>query len=314
MIIDTQSHYIPAEALRLLEDVRWGAVKPSGLPAQFSRTHPMVSLDARLHEMDRCSVDVAVLSFAPVGPAPDPALDTEIAIAANDGLIAACALNPDRFVALARLPLPNAVAANAELERVRDAECMRGIALLAEATQYRPDLLELEEVWSACSDRAWPVVLHPPAGGPDISDAFSAFGLSSGINAMIGSTLVLARLIYFGVLDRHPKLELIATHLGGVAPFLAERLDSRGKGAEYPFSHYLRNRLYLDNCGYPAGPALRCAIDVVGAQRIVLGSDWPSRPIDECLAPLVALNDADRRAIAGETASRWFNLAQAARA
>ena len=313
MIIDTQSHYIPREAFALLRDVRWGGRAPTGLPASLSAEHPMLSLDARLREMDRCGVDVAVLSFAPVGPAPDPQLDREIAAHANDGLIAACARHPDRFVALARLPLPHAEAANCELERIIGEGCMRGIALLSEATQYRPDALELEDVWAALSMRGKAAVLHPPAGGSDLTDAFAEYGLSSGLNAMFGSALALSRLVYSGVLDRHPRLDVIATHLGGVAPFLSERLDSRGKGAARPFSHYLQNRLYLDNCGFPAGPALRCAIDVAGARRIVLGSDWPSRPIEECLAPLAALDDSDRRAIAGETASRWFDPAQAAR-
>lgn len=152
----------------------------------------------------------------------------------------------------------------------------------------------------------WAVVLHPPAGVGDISDAFADFGLGSALHAMVGSTLALARLVYSGVLDRHPRLDVIATHLGGVAPFLAERFDSRGNGAANPFSFYLHNRLYLDNCGFPAGQALRCTIDAAGAQRIVLGSDWPSRPIEDCLGPLRDLNEADRRAIGGETAARWF--------
>lgn len=194
----------------------------------------------------------------------------------------------------------------AELERAANAPCIRGVSLLAEAVRYRPDQLKLDPLWALAAARKWAVVLHPPAGVADLSDAFADYGLDSALHAMVGSALVLARLIYSGVLDRHPQLDVIATHLGGVAPFLAERFDSRGKGAAHPFSHYLRNRLYFDNCGFPDGPALRCAIEAAGADRIVLGSDWPSRPIEECLAPLRDLPDAQRRAISGETAARWF--------
>lgn len=266
----------------------------------------MLGLDERLREMDRHGVDVAVLSFAPVGPSPNATLDADLARTANEGLIAACARHPDRFVMLTRVPLPDAEAAVAELRRVASARCVRGVALLAEATRYRPDALALDPLWAFASERNLAVVLHPPAGEADLSGVFADFGLTSGLHAMVGSAAVLARLVYSGVPDRHPKLDVIATHLGGGAPFLAERLDQRGKGAAQPFSHYLRDRLYLDNCGFPAGPALRCAIDAAGAGRIVLGSDWPSRPIAECLAPLAALPDGARRAIEGGTAARWF--------
>ncbi|MBN8605556.1 MAG: amidohydrolase [Caulobacterales bacterium] len=313
MIIDTQSHYIPRTALRFLEDARWGGVRPSGLPAALNTDHLLLDLETRLREMDRLGVDVAVLSFAPVGPAPDTALDLELARRANDGLIAACAVHPSRFVALARLPLDQPDAAIAEARRVADAPEMRGVALLAEATRYKPDALDLEDLWRLAAEKGWPLMLHPSAGVADLSPAFADFGLDSALHTMVTSTIVLARLIFSGVLDRHPRLDIIATHLGGVAPFLAERFDSRGRGAREKFSHYLKQRIFMDNCGFTAGPALRCALDVVGPARIVLGSDWPSRPIEDCLAPLAALSDADRRAIAGETASRWFDPAQAAR-
>lgn len=306
MIIDTQTHYVPPAARRLLEDVRWCGAKPSGLPANLDDDHPLLSLDTRLHEMDRHGIDVSVLSFAPVGMAPDAALDRDLARAANDGLVAACEAYPSRFVAIARLPLVDSGDAVKEACHVVRAPCIRGLSLLAEAVRYRPDQLDLEPLWLLAAERRLAVVLHPPAGVADISDAFADYGLNSALHAMVGSTLTLARLIYSGVLDRHPLLDIIATHFGGVAPFLAERFDSRGKGAAQPFTYYLRNRLYLDNCGFPAEAALKCAITAAGADRIVLGSDWPSRPVAECLAPLRDLTDADRGAIEGATAARWF--------
>src|SRR3546814_5417132 len=87
-------------------------------------------------------------------------------------------------------------------------------------------------------------------------------------------------MIQSGLLDRIGKLELIITHLGGILPFLIDRLDSRNTGpAQHPPSHYLRTRVHVDNCGYPAGPALRLAIETLGIGSLLIGSDWPSRPI-----------------------------------
>src|SRR3546814_9091416 len=106
------------------------------------------------------------------------------------------------------------------------------------------------------------------------------------------------------------KLELILTHLGGILPFLIDRLDSRNTGpAQHPPSHYLRTRVHVDNCGYPAGPALRLAIETLGIGRLLIGSDWPSRPIAPALDAIRAmrLSEADARAGMGGHAARWFD-------
>src|SRR3546814_17255266 len=114
-------------------------------------------------------------------------------------------------------------------------------------------------------------------------------------------------MIQSGLLDRIGKLELIITHLGGILPFLIDRLDSRNTGpAQHPPSHYLRTRVHVDNCGYPAGPALRLAIETLGLGRLLIGSAWPSPPIAPALAAIRAmrLSEADARAGMGGTPAR----------
>src|SRR3546814_9097271 len=74
-----------------------------------------------------------------------------------------------------------------------------------------------------------PILLHPAAGIADLSPAFDDYGLSSGMHAMVSHALVAARMIQSGLLDRIGKLELILTHLGGILPFLIDRLDSRDR-------------------------------------------------------------------------------------
>src|SRR3546814_1697709 len=123
------------------------------------------------------------------------------------------------------------------------------------------------------------------------------------MHAMVSHALVAARMIQSGLLDRIGKLELILTHLGGILPFLIDRLDSRNTGpAQHPPSHYLRTRVHVDNCGYPAGPALRLAIETLGIGRLLIGSDWPSRPIAPALA---AIRAKIGRASGGETGCQY---------
>src|SRR3546814_17151584 len=101
------------------------------------------------------------------------------------------------------------------------------------------------------------------------------------MHAMVSLALVAVRMCQSGLLDRIGKLELILTHLGGILPFLIDRLDSSNTGpAHHPPSHYLRTRVHVDNCGYPAGPALRLAIETRGIGRSLrseerrLGKEW----------------------------------------
>lgn len=89
-----------------------------------------------------------------------------------------------------------------------------------------------------------------------------------------------------GTLDEHPGLDLVIPHLGGVLPYLAQRLiDQSDRGAaRHDIPTYLRNRTYLDTCSFHQ-PALRCALDTVGPSRLVLGSDYPFRgPVERALA------------------------------
>jgi aminocarboxymuconate-semialdehyde decarboxylase len=133
------------------------------------------------------------------------------------------------------------------------------------------------------------------------------------MHAMISNALVAARMIQSGMLDRIGGLELIVTHLGGILPFLIDRLDSRHSGpTAFPPSHYLRTRLWFDACGYPAGPALRCVLETVGAGRLMIGSDWPSRPIAPALEAIrdLGLGEVAERAILGGNAARWFDPAR----
>jgi predicted TIM-barrel fold metal-dependent hydrolase len=308
-VIDTQTHYVPPAAAQLL--ARWSA----GDPVPGLSAHPDIggspdALEVRLRVMDEAGIDVSVLSFAPIGLIDDPSFRRELYSAANDGMAAVCASHPDRFVMAAAIPLPEAGDALRELRRVQARDCVRAIHVVAQTTAYLPDRLGLDLVFDAAAEAGLPIILHPTAGAVDLGNPFDAYGLGSGMHAMVSHALVAARIVQSGMLDRIAGLELILTHLGGILPFLIDRLDSRAGGpAAFPPSHYLRNRIWVDACGYPAGPALRCALETLGAGRVMIGSDWPSRPIAPALEAIrdLGLDDGATRAIMGETAARWFD-------
>ncbi len=103
-------------------------------------------------------------------------------------------------------------------------------------------------------------------------------GLGASLAAPVWNSLAVARMILSGLLDEVPTLRLIVTHLGGVLPYLAQRIDEQSSpgDAQHEFSYYLRERLYVDTCSYHH-PALLAARASTSADALLLGSDFPFR-------------------------------------
>ncbi|MGE0586797.1 MAG: amidohydrolase family protein [Flavobacteriaceae bacterium] len=311
--IDVQTHYVPPAAVGLVKALHKAGHRTPGL-GTLQGGDPKLGLDQRLRVMDEAGIATSLLSFAPIGVIADQHLAIALCRAANDGMLEACAAHPDRFVMAAVLPFPNPANADNELTRIAQEPALRAVQIIASTTRYLPEDDCYEPIYRRAATAQLPLILHPTAGQSDLAPQFDAYGLSSGMHAMISHALVAARMIQSGLLDRIPTLELILTHLGGILPFLIDRLDSRASGpAAFAPSHYLRTRLFVDACGYPAGPALRCAIEALGAERVMIGSDWPSRPIAPALAAIreLGLSEAAERAILRETAARWFDPSRA---
>jgi aminocarboxymuconate-semialdehyde decarboxylase len=170
-------------------------------------------------------------------------------------------------------------------------------------------------IWAEIDRRALPVLVHP--GEPPGSDHMDmgSYDLSWSVGFMFDTTLALARMIFDGFLDRYPNLKLIAAHGGGTLPYLVGRFE-KGDEVELPErrrmiakpSDYLR-RIWYDCITYDPG-ALRYLISVVGADRVVFGTDWPHQVHDVVgsLANTAALPPGQRDAIRGENALRLFGL------
>jgi aminocarboxymuconate-semialdehyde decarboxylase len=229
---------------------------------------------------------------------------------ANDGLVEAAGRYPGRFLVLASLPMPHVEEALAELERVAAEPLVRGIQVISQTTDWTPDDARFEPTYRRIAELGLPAVLHPPLEPtPSIYDGW---GLGSSIATMISTTLGGLRLVFSGMLDRVPGLDLVIPHLGGTIPYLTRRImDLNGRGdAEHDLLHYLRNRIFYDSCSYQP-EALRCAVDTVGGDRIMLASDYPFRgDLSVCVEDIATadLPEATRAAILGGTAERWFGV------
>ena len=242
----------------------------------------------RLTDMDVDGVDVQVLSQTTPGTQILPAAEAPVlAREANDHIAAAVAAHPDRFQGLATLPTPDPDAAVAELERAVTQLGFKGAMLCGRTGERNVDHPAFEPMWAAAERLGVPIYIHPltPAAGvrdayysglgDDLDNAFANFGL--GWHYETGIQLL--RLVFSGVFDRHPRLQIILGHWGEVVLFYAERIATLDAiaGRERSLPEYLRENVYYTPGGILSDRYLRWTIELVGAERVMFAADYPYR-------------------------------------
>ncbi len=214
--------------------------------------------------------------------------------------------------ALATVPLQDGRAAAAELDWALG-RGFRGVEIATNVRGREMSDSALEPFWDGCAQSRAPVFLHPAYTIP--TARVGAYYLHNLVANPLDTTLAAAQLIFGGVLDRHPDLILILAHGGGFWPYQYGRFD-RGyavrpecRGAARPPRAYLR-AFYYDTVVHSSG-ALRYLIGLVGADRVLLGTDSPFDMGDpEPLATVdgTGIPPADRQAIVHRNAAALFGI------
>ena len=212
----------------------------------------------------------------------------------NDTLAEWCTDNTARFSFVASVPLSCADDAAAELDRVsRTGAVAVMIAANVEGTNLGE--LPLDPFWSKAEQFELPVMIHPMASAP--MPRAAKFGLIQSVQYTLDTTLGIGSLLFSGVLDRFPNLTLVLSHGGGTYPYLAGRMDimharmdrkAQGDVAAKAPSAYAPMMAYDTIVHSPK--ALRFLADLVGTERLLLGTDYSFPPAD--LAPLASLKTA----------------------
>lgn len=311
--IDVQAHFMPdayhAALVALAEEHPAIALMLQALQRLDPDDQMRRVDDMRLATMDAAGVDVQVLSNQPPWLPMLPAgRGPELASAMNDEVLEAAQRYPGRFLVVATLPFPHVAETLAEIERLAANPLVRGGFIDTNNAPYTIDEARFDPIYAKLAELRMPAVLHaapPIPPGPLYEDynIITILGMMANLSASV------LRLVYGGTLDRVPELDVVVPQLGGTIPFLTQRaIDLSVGGTEHDLLHYLRHRLWLDsNSLWP--PALRCAIDTVGVDRIVLGSDYPLRPDLGGAVRYITdswLDDEQKSAILGGVAARWF--------
>ena len=323
-IIDTHAHIIVPEILREAKPseewrprVVWENDKQFveyGPKRIGSALREFVSIETILDEMKRSGVDAVLLcpwvSLVRYGAMAEESLDA--CQVQNDALISLAKKDGEKVSALGMVPLQDVEMSIKELERIMKAG-LKGVEIGTHVNGVYPGDERFRPFWEACESLGAFVFIHPVEGGgrAELRDYY----MWNVIGNPMETTVAAGHLILSGVLEAFPKLKIMLAHGGGALPYLHGRLD-RGfkqrpeinKLIKQPPTEYLK-RFYFDTITHDA-TVLKSLVDLVGADHVMLGSDYPFDMGNENPAELIrAANlggDAEKK-ILGDNAKGLLN-------
>jgi aminocarboxymuconate-semialdehyde decarboxylase len=322
MRIDVHTHLMSVAFVEHLQgrdalpvSVREGAgfVAHCGPSFSLHLQAPILDVKAKLRDMDAAGIDLAVLSHG----LPSPAMlgGTEAdgwAARINDELAAISACRPDRFGGWANLGFGDPGRTIAEVDRCLDELNLAGFQVWSNVGGRPLDAPDVLPVLEHIADRGAAVHLHPtlPAD-TEAGDAATMLGFAFPVDTSLG----VLRLIGAGLFDR--DLTVVVAHLGGVLPWLQERLTAHGQDSA-PFADKRRlarppgeylGQLNVDTVGYGAAPLKYCYAQL-GADRLLFGTDHPfgAPHLPNELVDSVTCTQTERERILAGNAQRLLRL------
>ncbi len=327
--LDTHAHWFPPEWVELLEREggKHGAeisrneqgrllmVAP-GIRLRPTFTPPYVDIATRLKIMDEARVDMHALSLtSPMVYWASPDFGLKLSQVFNDACAVAHQKHPNRFIGMAMLPMQAPDLAVQEAKRAAALPGIRGVYMATHVNGKNLDEKEFWPVYEQCEKLGLPIFLHPVA--PVGKERTAKYHLGNFLGNPYESGIAAASLIFGGVMDAFPKLDVMLPHAGGTFPWLIGRMDhgttvrAECKHMTKPPSAYLK-RFHYDTITH-SDQILMNLIQLVGVDRVVMGSDCPAdmsytRPVD-VVERLKELSSGERDAIVGGNAAKLLRMA-----
>ena len=273
-------------------------------------------VEVRLAVLAEKGLDKQIISFpAPGTLIESPARSIELSRLINDIFADIQARHGDRLPALATLPLNDPPAAVVELKRTLVDLGLQGVMLFSNVNGVPLSDQRFWPLYEQADELQAVFYIHPtfPVG----LEAMQEYMLMPLVGFLTDTTLAAASLIFSGVVERFPHIRWVLGHLGGAAPYLAERFD-RGYEAFRPCrehitrppSEYLKN-FYYDTVNFDVN-ALHFALSFAGADHLLAGSDYPHQigSVEKMISSInqLAITAEEKEAILGGNAMRLLGL------
>ncbi len=305
-----------------------GVFMQEGFNPEYSRAMNARMEDlrgSRIEEMDEAGIDISVISqtIGGVEGIPDAARAIEMAQRINDFVAGEVAESRGRLAGFATLPMQDVGAAAKELHRaVNDlglcAVMLNGYSNLGSQKLYLGDA-RFEPFWEELEGLQVALYLHPriPSLAVEQSDFFGHEELTGAVWGFAPETAThVLRMVYGGVFDRHPGVNLIIGHMGETLPFFAWRVqrafeyDPRSYRTEKRLQDYLSDNIWVTTSGNFFDQALITAVLTVGADHILFASDYPYEMATDAARWIerAPISESDRRKICYSNAAGLLRL------
>lgn len=333
--VDVHNHYYPKEYLEYLVSRKGKRVR-----AEQTGTDSYVclagdvrvahidrpghyDLEARIRDLDAAGMDTQIMSKTIPGPELlEPKEGVYWAQKINDAYAEAVQQYPGRLYAYAALPYQDVDAACKELERCVKDLGVKGIQMFSNCQGEVMFQEKFEPIFHMAGEYDLPILLHPTI--PMTSEAMDKSRIPYQLYGYtVDSTLCVISLIFNGVFQRNPKFKLVHAHLGGIAPYLVRRLEDSWKGyakewgleLDEPPAETYKKRIYPDTTSFYL-PAMKCCLEWVGPEHLVIGTDYAHRVGDpegaiqsiKDLAAELDLSEETLDLMLGKNAEKLFNL------
>ncbi len=294
--IDIHAHVVPRSLLKAADaQAEWygfrhepgvgaGAMVGGGKRTELTSPKVRFTPEQRMQDMDAQGVDVQVLSVHTpfFGYHLDAAQGLALARDVNEEIAATARQWPARFAGLATLPMQDVKTAINELERAVTKLGLKGAELDTHVNGEQWDEPKFLPFFKAAEAMGAVLFYHPQPQNNFLRERMTRHGLYNSLGVILDDAIVTAVLICGGVLEACPDIRICIAHGGGPACYAMGRLDRgwerlpEGQRTPLPPSEY-QKRLYYDTVT-SSEEALRFLLDRVGAEHVVLGSDWPFVP------------------------------------
>jgi len=277
----------------------------------------MADLEDRLRVLDAQGIDMQLVAPPPPqcyyqSPIEHAAVGSRMV---NDGMAEWVGGRPDRFAGLGTVPLQDPEEAATELTRAMTDLGLKGVMLLTNMDGEEIGADRFRPFWAKAEELGALVMIHP--NGFTEGDRFHEYYFSNVIGNPLETSVALHYMIFNGVLEAYPDLKILAVHGGGFLPAYSGRIDhawgarkDSQAGLPKPPTEYLR-KVYLDSVVFTPHQ-LKYLVETYGADKIVMGSDYPFDMADyDPVEHIVStdLTDEERAKVGGLTGLRLLGLA-----
>ena len=327
MNVDIHSHFFPIEALRgarkyqdkapeiVLENRKCSVISGGGQRGNLSEG--AYNALARIEDLNEMNVDMQALSPSPIllFYGEEAASAAYFSRLQNEAIQAVVEDHPDRFVGLGSVPLQTISESIAVAEEAKKLG-LKGLEIGTSVGDQQLDDSIFEPFYEAVQSLDLLLFVHPTEDGIETDDPLTGI-LGNVLQFPYRTTFMIERMILKGFFERYRNIRLCLAHGGGLLAYNIWRLDhAYGQREEFRKnisrkpSEYLK-RIYFDSILH-SGIALQYLIQVVGSDRVVIGTDYPMAMCDfepvQKIRALSILSEHERSQILGSNAVRALNF------